>query len=68
VRSTWRGTNTADIVAPAMRIPATSKRVTVTNIAMFRFAGGKVAEAWIEMDNLGLYQQLGLIPIPEPVS
>ncbi len=63
----WRGTNTGDLVTP-MHIPATGKRVTVTGITIGRFAGGKKVEAWTQSDNLGLNQQLGLIPVPQPVG
>jgi steroid delta-isomerase-like uncharacterized protein len=47
-----------------MGIPPTGKRVTVTGIDMFRFAGGKIAEHWAEFDMLGMMQQLGVIPAP----
>jgi len=63
VRYTLRGTNTGDIVTP-MHIPATGKQFTVTGIAIVRFAGGKGVEVWEQDDDLGLYQQLGLIPAP----
>jgi predicted ester cyclase len=62
-RYTLRGTNTGEIVTP-MHIPATGKQVTVTGIAIIRFAGGKGVEVWNQGDNLGLLQQLGLIPAP----
>ncbi len=62
-RLTWRGTNTGDIVTP-MHIPATGKQVTVTGITIVRFAGGKGVEVWSQGDSLGLFQQLGLIPVP----
>ncbi len=67
IRWTWRGTNTGDIVIP-MHIPATGKQVTVTGITISRFAGGKSVEDWHLADYLGLYQQLGLIPVPQPVG
>jgi steroid delta-isomerase-like uncharacterized protein len=63
VRYTLRGTNTGDIVTP-MPIPATGKQVSVTGIAIVRFAGGKGVEVWEQDDNLGFFQQLGLIPPP----
>jgi steroid delta-isomerase-like uncharacterized protein len=63
VRYTWRGTNTGDLVAP-MPIPATGKQVTVTGMSIVRFAGGKGVEVWNQTDSLGLFQQLGLIPVP----
>ena len=68
VRFTWHGTNTGDIVSPMMRIPATGKQVTATGFSIVRFAEGKCVEDWHLADNLGIYQQLGLIPVPEPVG
>ena len=43
-------------------IPPTGKRVSFTGITIMRFADGKVIERWSETDNLGLLQQLGVIP------
>lgn len=46
-------------------IPSTTaigKQVTITEILIHRIAGGKVVEGWIEFDQLGLWQQLGVIP------
>jgi steroid delta-isomerase-like uncharacterized protein len=45
-------------------IPSTGKPVTQTGIDILRLAGGKVVERWGEFDNLGLLQQLGVIPAP----
>jgi len=66
-RYTLRGTNTGEIVTP-MHIPATGKQVTVTGIAIIRIASGKGVEVWNQGDNLGLLQQLGLIPAPVQAS
>jgi len=44
-----------------MGIPATGKRMTITGIDINRFVGGKSVEHWVEMDRLGLMQQLGVI-------
>ncbi len=68
MRWTWHGTNTGDFVTPMMRLPATGKHVTVTGITFLYLAEGKVVEMWINPDTLGLFQQLGLIPMPEPVG
>ncbi len=68
VRFTWRGTNTGDIVTPTMRLPATGKHVTVTAISIGHYVEGKAVEMWMQGDDLGLYQQLGLIPMPQPVG
>jgi len=45
-------------------IPPTGKAVTVTGIAIHRFAGGQIQESWDCYDALGLLQQLGAIPAP----
>ena len=47
-----------------MGIPPTGKHATVTAIDINRMAGGKSVEHWLEMDTLGLLQQLGVIPAP----
>ncbi len=58
-----RGTNTGEFVTPTMRFPATGKQVAVTGIDITRLAGGKAVEVWEQPDNLGLLQQLGLLPM-----
>ena len=45
-----------------MGIPATGTQIVVTGMEVFRIADGKIAENWIIMDNLGMLQQLGVIP------
>lgn len=67
-RWTMRGTNTGDFVLPTMRIPATGKQITLTGIGISRTVDGKTVELWNEQDNLGAFQQLGLIPLPQPVG
>ena len=59
-RLTTRGTQQGAF----MGIPPTGKHVTVTAIDINRFAGGKSVEHWLNMDTLGLLQQLGVIPAP----
>lgn len=68
VRWTMRGTNTGDLVTPTMHVPATGKQVTMTGITIVRFAERKEVEHWHLGDNLGLFQQLGVIPVPQPVG
>ncbi len=67
-RYTLRGTNTADFVSSEMHLPATGKQITITGIFFVRFAGGRVVEIWDQGDDLGMYQQLGLIPEPQAVG
>ena len=57
-RNTWSGTHKGDF----MGIPPTGKQVTVTGITIARFANGKGVEIWLDADELGMMQQLGVIP------
>ncbi len=47
-----------------MGFPPTGKRATISGIFLYRIAGGKIVESWIQSDRLGLLQQLGLVPGP----
>ena len=40
----------------------TGKRVSTSGISLFRIAGGKIAEGWVNWDTLGLMQQIGAVP------
>ena len=51
-----------------MGIPPTGKQTSVTAIDINRMAGGKSVEHWLEMDTMGLLQQLGVIPAPGQAS
>ena len=53
-----RGTHQGEL----MGIPPTGKDVLMTGIATDRFEGGKSVEHWEIVDQLGLMQQLGVIP------
>ncbi|MGH2617515.1 MAG: ester cyclase [Thermomicrobiales bacterium] len=50
---------------PLQGIPATEKRVSWTGITIHRLADGKLAEAWVNLDMLGLLQQVGGMPGPD---
>jgi predicted ester cyclase len=45
-------------------IPATGKRIHWTGTRLFRLQDGKVTEGWINLDFLGLLQQMGAVPAP----
>jgi steroid delta-isomerase-like uncharacterized protein len=45
-------------------MPATGKTATWTEVHIARVAGGKLVEHWANIDQLGMLQQLGLIPTP----
>ena len=58
-RVTFSGTHTGEYKG----IPATGKRFTQEHIHIHRIAGGKIAEHWVIRDDLGLMQQLGVVPM-----
>lgn len=51
-----------------MGIPATGKTVKIPYIDVWRMENGKGRENWVQMDMLGLLQQLGAIPRPEQAT
>ena len=59
-RGTWTGTHKGDF----MGIPATGKSVVVTYTDLWRFENGKAVENWVQMDMVGMMQQLGVMPAP----
>jgi len=62
-RYTATGTNKGEIFG----MPATGKKATVTGMTIARYdANGKSAEVWVNFDQLGLLQQLGVVPTPAP--
>jgi steroid delta-isomerase-like uncharacterized protein len=62
VRWTVTGTHKGELSG----IPPTCNQLAVTGIIVYRFADGKVVEAWWSYDALGMMQQLGVIPpIPD---
>ncbi len=60
VRDVFRGAHQGNF----MGIPATGKRVVMEAIYVYRFSGGKLAEHWVARDDLGMMQQLGVVPPP----
>jgi steroid delta-isomerase-like uncharacterized protein len=46
-------------------IPATGADLRMTAVAVHRVESGRLAEHWSNTDELGLLQQLGVIPAPE---
>jgi steroid delta-isomerase-like uncharacterized protein len=60
-RWTAQGTNTGEM----MGMPPTGKTFKATGMNMFRINDGKVAEVWTNFDDMGMMQQLGIIPTPE---
>jgi len=57
-RYTVRGTHQGAYLG----VPPTGKQIALKGVNIYRFEGGKLAEAWDFPDSLGMMQQLGLIP------
>lgn len=60
VRLTAQGTQQGEFQG----IPPTGKRATWGEMHIGRMRGGKIVEHWGQIDNLGMLQQLGVIPTP----
>ena len=58
----WRFTARGTQTGPLMGIPPSGKVATVAGSITSRFSGGKWAEDWSVLDNLGMLQQIGVIP------
>ena len=43
-------------------IEPTNNQVEIKCISMYRFKDGKIVEGWARRDDLGMFQQLGVIP------
>ena len=58
----WAATGTQE--GELMGIPPTGRQVTLTGFDLFRIEGGRIVEMWQEADQLGMMQQLGVVPEP----
>jgi steroid delta-isomerase-like uncharacterized protein len=56
----WRitGTDTGGVLG----MPPSGKELSFTGITIVRMADGRIVERWANVDELGLLQQLGLVP------
>ena len=63
-RVVTRGRMTGTHTGEFMGIPATGKPISVNYIDMWRIEDGKGVENWVQMDLVGLMQQLGAVPSP----
>lgn len=59
-RGTFSGTHQGDF----MGIPPTGKHFTASYIDIWRVKDGRLAENWVQMDTMGMMQQLGVMPAP----
>jgi steroid delta-isomerase-like uncharacterized protein len=58
VRILIEGTHKGD----ALGVPATGKRVHLSGICIIQLAAGKLVAGWNSWDQLGMFQQLGVVP------
>jgi steroid delta-isomerase-like uncharacterized protein len=56
-----RWTATATHGGDYFGVPASGNSVNLTGIDWFRFRDGKISELWIEYDNAGVLQQMGVV-------
>jgi predicted ester cyclase len=61
-RVATRGYITGTHNGPFMNIPPTGNSIHVDYVDIWRIENGKATENWVQMDMLGLMQQLGVIP------
>lgn len=60
-RWTWNAVHKGEFQG----LPPTGKQVAMTGITILHIVGGMIVDNTVEMDQLGLLQQLGAIPTPE---
>jgi steroid delta-isomerase-like uncharacterized protein len=58
--ATYSGTQTG----PMGDLPATGRPMESQFLSIFRIEDGRIAELWVEWDNLAMLTQLGLFPPP----
>lgn len=63
VRWTWTGTHTGTFNG----IPPTGKTVKNDGTVVYRLKDGRIVSSWLQVDRLGVLQQLGLVPVDASV-
>lgn len=58
----WSATGTH--TGPLPGVAPTGKRIAIGGITVYRIDGGKIVEAWEQLDMLGMWQQLGIVSLP----
>ncbi len=59
----WRFNSTGHQNGPFMGMPPSGRTGNITGIVIFRLENSRIAEAWLNIDVLGLLQQTGVIPM-----
>jgi steroid delta-isomerase-like uncharacterized protein len=58
----WRFTSKGTQTGPFMGMPATGRTGSITGLVMFRLENSRIVEGWVNIDALGLLEQVGMIP------
>lgn len=58
----WRFNSTGHQNGPFMGMPPSGRTGNISGIVIFRLENSRIAEAWVNLDVLGLLQQTGVIP------
>jgi steroid delta-isomerase-like uncharacterized protein len=61
----WRFTSKGTHQGTFMGLPPTGKTSIVTGMVLFRLENSRIVEAYVNIDALGLLQQIGIIPMPQ---
>jgi steroid delta-isomerase-like uncharacterized protein len=59
-------TYTGTLTGPLGDFPITGKKSASPFLTIFRIEEGRIAELWVEWDNVAMLTQLGLFPPPPP--
>ena len=62
-RVVWHFVGTGTHNGPLMGIPASGRTATVPGVVIFRITNDRIAEAWVNLDMLGMLQAIGAIPV-----
>jgi steroid delta-isomerase-like uncharacterized protein len=60
----FMGTYSGTHLGPLGDVPPTGKKAEIRVVGFFRVEGEKLAELWVEWDNVAFLAQLGLYPPP----
>ena len=60
-----RWSATASHTGPLPGMTPTGRKIAIGGITIYRIADGKIVEAWEQLDLLGMWQQLGVVTLPE---
>ncbi len=58
----WSATATHTGQLPG--VAPTGKRIAMGGITIYRLSGGKIVEAWEQLDMLGMWRQVGVVSLP----